>query len=247
MTQLGMTALAVAALLSASDAQLTVWSAGAVEPGVLKVIEHFRRETGHQVAIEFATGPELAKKLSSGDVADVVIAPASVIEQAAQAGRLLDGTQAAVGRVGVGITVRRGAGSPDVATVASLKEALLRADSVVYNTASTGLYLEKLFARMGIADRLTGKTTRYGNGAQVLEHVIAGRGNELGFGAVTEIRMYESKGLTLVGPLPREVQNYTTYVAAVTSDAQFRAAGQDFVRFLCSSTARQAFATVGIQ
>jgi ABC-type molybdate transport system substrate-binding protein len=43
------------------------------------------------------------------------------------------------------------------------------------------------------------------------------------------------------------VQNYTTYVAAVTSEAQFRAAGEDFVRFLCSSTARQAFATVGMQ
>ena len=247
MTQLGVTALAVAAVLSASDAQLTVWSAGAVEPGLVKVVEHFTNETGHRVVLEFATGPELVRKLSSSDLADVVIAPAAVIEQAAQAGRLLEGTQAAIARVGVGVAVRRGAAAPDVSTVDGLKDALLRADSVVYNTASTGLYLEKLFARIGIATRLKDKTTRYGNGVQVLEHVIGGKGNEIGFGALTEIRMYEGKGLTLVGPLPREVQNYTTYVAAVTSGAELRAAGQDFVRFLCSSTARQAFASVGIQ
>src|SRR2546423_1565036 len=102
--------------------------------------------------------------------------------------------------------------------VDALRQALLRADSVVYNQASTGLYLEKLFEKMGIADQLKPKTTRYANGAQVLEHVIKGKGNEIGFGAITEIKLFEAKGLKLVGPLPAEVQNYTSYSAALASD-----------------------------
>ena len=34
----------------------------------------------------------------------------------------------------------------------ALKQALVNADSVVYNTASTGLYLDRLFEKMGILD-----------------------------------------------------------------------------------------------
>ena len=246
MAWLGVAALSVAAVLSPSNTQLAVWSAGAVEPGLLKVVERFERETGHQVAIEFATGPELAIKLAAGNLPDVVIAPAAVMDKAAEAGRIIDGSRAAVARVGIGVTVRRGLPHPDISNVRALKQALITADSVVYNTATTGLYLDELFGRMGVAGPLKTKTTKYATGAQVLEHVIAGKGNEIGFGALTEIRMYERKGLTLVGPLPREVQTYTTYVAAVTTDARLRAAGHDFVRFLTSAAARQVFGTVGI-
>ena len=63
--------------------------------------------------------------------------------------------------MGAGIIVRTGAPAPDVATVDALKQSLLDADSVVYNTASTGIYLDKLFATMGIAEALKAKTTRY--------------------------------------------------------------------------------------
>jgi molybdate transport system substrate-binding protein len=78
--------------------------------------------------------------------------------------------------------------------VDAFKRALLDADSVVYNTASTGLALDKLFANMGILEQIKPKSTRYADGASVMEHIIKGKGNEIGFGAITEIKMYESKG-----------------------------------------------------
>jgi len=89
----------------------------------------------------------------------------------------------------------------------------------VYNHASTGLYLEKLFDLLGIAEQLKTKTVRYMNSAQVLEHVIGGKGIEIGFGTITEIRQFEPKGLKLVGPLPEQVQNSTAYSAAVITEA----------------------------
>ena len=64
-----------------------------------------------------------------------------------------------LGRVGIGIVVRKDASSPAVATTDELKTAVLGADSVVYNTASTGLYLERLFDRLGIADQIKSKAT----------------------------------------------------------------------------------------
>ena len=97
-----------------------------------------------------------------------------------------------------------------MATVEALKQVLLAADSIVYNTASTGLYLDKLFAELRILDALKPKTTRYPDGASVMEHVIKGKGNEIAFGAITEIKAFEPKGLRFVGPLPAEIQNYTT-------------------------------------
>jgi molybdate transport system substrate-binding protein len=233
--------------LNGTGSQLSVWSAGAVEEGVIRVMAEYKRDAGEDVSAQFATGPELEKRLSSGESADVLIAPAAVIERAVKAGAVVAGTQEPIGRVGVGVTVRRGAPRPNVASVDALKDALLGADSVVYNQASTGQYLEALFARMGILEQLKGRTTRYGNAAQVLEHVIAGTGNEIGFGPITEIKTFEPKGVVLVGPLPADVQNYTTYVAAVMSGAPAPTAGKHFIRYLTSAAARQTFAATGVE
>ena len=227
--------------------RVTVLSAGAVEEAVRRLARQYQQDAGRDVAPHFGTGPEIEKRLLLGDAADVLIAPAAVVERALKAGAVVAGTETPVGRVGVGVTVRRGAAAPDVSTVDALKAALLRADSVVYNQASTGQYLETLFARMGILDQLKSRTTRYGNAAQVFEHVIAGKGNEIGFGPITEIKSFEPKGIVLVAALPEDIQNYTTYVAAVTTRAAAPDAGLAFVRYLTSAAARQIFLATGAQ
>jgi molybdate transport system substrate-binding protein len=228
-------------------ATIAVLSAGAVEEAVLRLAAQHERETGHDVATQFGTGPEIEKRLSSGATADVLIAPVAVIERAAKAGHVAPASAVPVARVGVGVTVRRGRTPPDASSVEALKTALLAADSVVYNQASTGQYLETLFTRMGIADQLKPKTTRYGNAAQVLEHIIAGKGNEIGFGPITEIKSFEPKGVVLVAPLPRDVQNYTTYMAAVMLRVGSHSSAEAFIRYLTSTPARQVFAATGAQ
>lgn len=240
-------ALLAALPVTIAATDVSVLSAGAVEEGVVRLAAQYERESGHDVTAQFGTGPELQARLSSGASADVLIAPAGVMGRAVAAGHVIGDTQTHVARVGVGVTVRRGAARPDVATVDALKTALLRADSVVYNQASTGQYLENLFARMGILDQLKPKTTRYGNAAQVLEHLIAGKGNEIGFGPITEIKSFEPKGVVLVGPLPAEIQNYTAYAAAVMRRSRTPDAARAFIRFLASEAARQTFAATGAQ
>ena len=76
---------------------------------------------------------------------------------------------------------------------------------------------------------------------------IGDAGNEIGFGAITEIKLFEPKGLKLVGPLPAEVQNYTSYAAALMTGAPSPQAAKAFLAFLGSAEAKQAFAAAGIE
>lgn len=242
------TALALTALCTVSHAaEVRVLSAGAVEPGLHAFATLVKRETGHDLKIQFNTTPQIAKRLAANEVYDILISPPAAIGQAAKDGKVIAETRVPVGRVGAGIIVRTSAAAPDVSTVDALGKSLVAADSVVYNTASTGLYLDKLFGKMGIIDQVKAKSTRYPNGASVMEHVIKGKGNEIGFGAITEIRLYESKGLKLVGPLSADVQNYTSYEAAVMSAAPAADAARAVLKVLASPAGKAAFVSAGVE
>ena len=245
-----MLAAFAAVLLSGAPAvaaEIKVFSAGAIEPGLVRAIEAFKRASGDTVKVEFNTAPQLASRLAKGDVADVLIAPPAALDQQAKDGKVAADGRVTFGRVGAGVVMRAGLPSPDIATTASFKQSVLGAEAIVYNTASTGLYLEKLFERLGIADEIKAKTTRYPNGERVMEHLIHGKGNEIGFGAITEIKLFEPKGLKLVGPLPADLQNYTTYAAALMAGAPSPQAAKAFLAFLGSAEAKQAFAAGGVE
>ncbi|MBM4315093.1 MAG: ABC transporter substrate-binding protein [Deltaproteobacteria bacterium] len=231
----------------ASAAEIKVLSGGAIEPGLEAFAQQVRREMGHELKIQYNTAPQIAKRLAAGDVYDILMSPPGVIEAAIKEGKVVAETRVPVGRVGAGIVVRAGASAPDMRTADALKQALLSADSVVYNTASTGIYLDKLFGKMGIAEQLKAKTTRYATGAAVLEHVIKGKGNEIGFGAITEIKMYETKGLRFVGPLPAEVQNYTSYDAVLMTGAVLPDAARAVLRYLATPAGKAAFVSGGVE
>ena len=239
--------LSLAVVSAAAAAEVRVLSAGAVEPGLAAFAQLVKRETGHELKVQYNTAPRIAQRLAAGEVYDILISPPAAIAQAAQDGTVDAATRTAVGRVGAGVVVRAGAPAPDVASVDALRAAVLAADSLVYNTASTGLYLDRLFASMGIADAIKGKTTRYPDGAAVMEHVSRGKGSEIGFGAITEIRMVEPKGLRLVGPLPAAVQNYTSYDAVAMTGAADPAAARAVLALLGTPAGRAAFAAGGVE
>jgi molybdate transport system substrate-binding protein len=229
-------------------AEISVLSAGAVQPGLMKVIDAFRRETGDEVQVTFATAPTIRKRLSSGEIADVLIAaPPELLDELEKTASSKTASRNVVGRIGVGVAVRDGTPIPKLATVDEFKQALLSAESIVYNQASTGIYLESLFERLGISAQLKAKTTRYADFAAVRDHVAKGTVNEIGLGATTVIIESASKGLKFVGPLPAEIQNYTTYAATVTSDSPARDAAVALVHYLSSPKAKTIFASAGIE
>ena len=76
---------------------------------------------------------------------------------------------------------------------------------------------------------------------------MQGRGSEFGFGGITDILMYRDKGLQLVGPLPEEIQNYTSYTAALITAAANPDAAKAFLRYLGSPAGKALFAANGIR
>jgi molybdate transport system substrate-binding protein len=230
---------------AAVAAEIKVLSAGAIEPGLRAAAAAFRKQSGHDVNITFNTAPEIRKRIGGGDAFDVVIAPPAALDEFAGAGKVA-ADRVNVGRVGLGVAVRPGAPVPDISSSDALKRSVLQAESIVFNRASSGIYFENLLKKMGIYDELQARTTRYADGAAVMEHVLAGKGREIGFGPITEILHHREKGLKLVGPLPPEVQNYTSYAAAPMTAAAHAEPARAFVRYLGSPEGKALFAAAGI-
>lgn len=226
-------------------AEITLLSAGAVKPGLVKVVDAFQRATEHAVNLAFAAAPAIAKRIGAGEIVDVVIAPPAVLDEIAVLGKVLQ-APLVIGRIGVGALVRDGAPLPKIATVEAFRQSLLDADSLVYNQASTGIYIEALFDRLGIGAELRVKSTRYADFAAVLEHVGKGTGNEIGLGATTVITESQNSGVKFAGPLPEAIQNYTTYAVAVTAAGEANEAAREFFRYLASATAKHLFTAAGI-
>ena len=242
--------LLLAALLACTSihaAEISVLSAGAVEPGMPAYTGLVKQQTGHELRILYNAAPQIAKRLAEGQRYDILVAPAGVMEQAIKDGRVEADTRIPVGRVGVGVAVRAGSNAPLIGDTAAFTRALVSADSVVYNTASTGLYVEKLFAKLDMLATLKPKTTRYADGAAVMEHLLKGRRGEIGLGAITEIKLYEAKGLVYVGPLPADIQNYTRYDAAIMAGAAQAEAARAALRVLAAPAGKAAFSSRGIE
>ena len=240
--------IAAAALLVpvSAAAQITVLSAGAVEPGVRAAAAAFQKTTGQNVTVTFATSPQIRTRITAGESFDLVLAPPDALDEFVKAGRL-GAERVNLGRVGIGVAVRPGAPVPDISSADALRKSVLDAESLVFNRASTGLYLENLLKKMAVYDQVAAKSTRYPDGASVLEHLLKGSGREIGFGAVTEILLYRDKGLRLVGPLPAAVQNYTRYAAGQMSSASNATGAASFLKFLASQAGRDLFVAAGIE
>jgi molybdate transport system substrate-binding protein len=243
----------VACALPLPAVELSVLSAGAVEPGIRPALAAFERTSGHTVKIAFAAAPALRMAVRAPTpAADVVILTQGVLDDLNATGPAPAGPIAPIGRVGVGVAVRPGIAAPDVSSAESLKAALASADSVVFNRASTGLYVDQMLRQLGVFDAVDAKSERLADGASVMRRLLAGRAaHEFGFGAMTEIGLFRDQGLRLVGPLPAALQNYTSYVALPwpgTSAAEPARADAvaALMRYLQGAEARALFASAGI-
>lgn len=240
--------LATLVIAGAAQAQpIDILSAGAVEPGILAAAQAYKKQTGTDVKVRFATAPMILKQMGEGAKADIVIAPPPVLEELAKAGWIDPATRTSVGRVGVGVASRAGGPTPDISSTDAMKKAVLSAQSIVFNRASTGLYMDRLFDKLGITAEVTPKAKRYGNGEAVMEHLMKGSGNEFGFGAATEIVLFQDKGLRLLGPLPADIQNYTSYAATVHSGASNMNGAAAFMKFIVQPATRKIFTDGGVE
>jgi len=228
-------------------AEIKVLAGGAVQSGLIAAAPEFRKEALHEIKAAYAIGSELLRRVGGGEVLDIVIAPPAVIRELTQAGKVAAEGQVDVGRVGAGVVARNGAPLPDISSADALKQSLLDADSVLYNRASSGNYIDAMLKKLGVYEQIRPKLIRYDDGVAVMHRLMKGKGKEFGFGGITDIMLYRDQGLQLVGPLPEEIQNYTRYVAALTTVSPNPDAARVFLRYLASVEGKALFAANGIR
>ena len=237
-----MIAMAVGPL---SAAQISTLATLAVEGPLRALAKEFKQQTGNDVNVQVDTSPNITRRLAAGEVPDVLIAAAGTVDQAIKAGKAVADSRAPLGKIGVGVAMSRGGRRPDISSVDALKASLLQADAVLYSQGASGAYVERMLRDIGIADQIKAKTAQLATGGDVMERLGAGRGNEVGFTMVSEIKHGEAHGGSLVGPLPAAIQSYTAYDAVVMSGSGATDAARAFVRVLAAPAARQMLAAGG--
>jgi molybdate transport system substrate-binding protein len=145
------------------------------------------------------------------------------------------------------MVVRAGAAKPDIGSIEALRETLLAANSIAYSDSSSGTYLTTtLFPKLGVADQIASKIRKIRGppSGEPVAAVVARGEAEIGFQQVSEI--IHVPGITLVGPIPSDVQPMIFYAGALTSAAQQPDAGRALIRFLTSPDAAPVITQAGL-
>src|SRR5712691_4272801 len=163
----------------AGAADLKVISAGAVRGLIAQIIDDYSRQTGQKFDFTIGTTGQLRNIIATGQHADLIIVSAPLMGELEKTGKLMPGSRADLGRVGIGVTTREGAPVPDVSTPEAFKQALINARSVAYTDpaegGTTGIYFAGLAERLGIADAVKSKAVLTRGGREAAIEVAEGR------------------------------------------------------------------------
>src|SRR6266852_2697547 len=218
MTMLGLAiALTAAAAPRVGAAEIKVLSAGAFKQVLLALVADFERQTGHKVVVENDTVGGLVKRIDGGATFDVAVLTPAAVNELSGKGKMVAGSRADLARVGIGVVVKEGAPKPDIGSVEAFK--------------------------LGIAAEAK-PSAKLIQGGAVAEHVARAEA-ELGIHQISEI--LPVKGVTLVGPLPAEIQNYTVYAAGLGANAKASDAAKALIKTLAGPAAGEVLKSKGMQ
>jgi molybdate transport system substrate-binding protein len=249
MTLLSLAVVSIAAIGSARGAaavEIKVLTAGAFKQVLLALVPEFEKQTGHKVTLDNATVGALTKRIEGGEAFDIAVLTPKAVDELTAKGKFAAGSRQNLARVGVGVVVKDGTPKPDISSVDAFKKALLAAKSVAYIDpaagGSSGIYVSGLLDRLGISGEVKPKAKLIHGGA-VAEHIAKGEA-EVGIHQISEI--LPVKGITLVGPLPAEIQNYTVYAVGVSANAKQAEAAKALIKALSGPAAAAVLKSKGM-
>jgi len=208
-------------------AALNVLSSNAIRQAYLELVPQFEKATGHSVTTTWAGTNDVVKRVSGGELYDLVIMSADAFGKIAD--RIVPGTRADLVKSGIGVAVRPGTPKPDLSSGETVKQALLSARTIGHSSGPSGNYLQTLFGKLGVADAIKGKVRQTPAGTPVAVLMRAGE-IDLGFQQVSEL-IHES-GIEYVGALPADIQHTSFFGGAVHASATHPDAAQAWMRVL---------------
>lgn len=222
-------------------ATIKVMASAAFREAYLELLPRFERASGHNVTNLWVPSVQMMSRLKGGEVVDLVILSAASLDELIKAG--IVGNRVDLARSGIGMAVRAGAPKPDISSGEALKRAVLAAKSVVYSTGPSGIYLSGLFERMGIAAQVKSKLKQVQGEPAGLS--VARGESEIGFQQMSEL--LPVAGIDIVGPLPADVQQITTFSVGFHAKAEQPQAARALVEFLTAPAAAPVIRKKGME
>ena len=149
------------------------------------------------------------------------------------AGTLVPGSRAELGRGTVGVAVRAGAPSPDIATPEAVKQTMLAARTIAYpdpaGGGTAGVYFAGLMERFGIAEEVKKKALLQNRGFEIAAAVADGSA-DIGVTFISEL--LPNKEVKVVGPFPASIGLVVPYVAGVLSASKQANAARTLIAYL---------------
>jgi molybdate transport system substrate-binding protein len=245
---IAVSAALIAATSPAPAAEIDALITTAMKAAIDELVPPFERANGHTVRVSYGPSGGLARRLIAGEPADVIVMDGGALDELIQQGKVLPG-RTDVARTGIGIAVRKGAAKPDVSSPEALKRALLAAKSIGHTAPAgggiTAAHVIKLFEKLGIAAEVTPKVKLAAGGPNGRVSVLVSSGEaEIGLQQVSELM--SNPEVEVIGMLPPDLQQITTYSAGITAGAKQPEAAKAFIRHLAAPEAMAIYKTKGL-
>jgi molybdate transport system substrate-binding protein len=216
------------------SAEIKVIASAAIKESYQEIVPEFEKATNNKVVTLWSGTGDIMKRVKAGETADIIILGSNSIDELIGLGKIEPGSRVDLMKSGVGVAVRAGAPKPDISSGEALKKTLLSAKSIGYSSGPSGVYLDSLFQRMGIANELKPKLMQPPSGGSVAE-VVARGDAEIGFQQVSEL--IHAPGIDFLGPLSPDVQQITVFSSGIPTGAKEPAAAKALVMHLKSPAA----------
>jgi molybdate transport system substrate-binding protein len=236
---------AMLAALPALSAEFRVMTTGAPKHVVDTVAEKFFKNTGHKAIFIQDTAGGVRRRIEAGEAAEIVVATPNVLDALMKAGKAVQGSRVDFASTGVGVGIKEGLPKPDISSVDAIKKLVNDAPSIALPDPKAGgtsaVYIEGMFKKLGLSDVVNAKA-KLKAGGYAADLVASGEAIIV-FHQMSEIKPV--KGVTLIGPLPAEIQLVTVYSAALSTGPVSDAA-KAFMIALSGPAGREATEKAGM-
>jgi molybdate transport system substrate-binding protein len=242
----------VIALLATSPAaraaEIEAMITTAMEAAVEQLAPPFERASGHTLRVVYGPSGGLARRLTGGEAADLVIVESKVLDGLIKQGKVAPG-RTDLARTAIGIAVRKGAPRPDVSSAEALRRTLLAAKSIGHTAPAgggvTAAHIMGVFETLGIAAAVAPKVKLAAGGPDGRVSVLVSSGQaEIGLQLVSEL--LSNPDVEVIGMLPPELQLTAVISAGITPGARQPEAATALIRHLATPEAMAVYKAKGL-